>query len=183
MAIREQVGAPLTVADLEAMPGGDGRRYELIDGAIVMTPSSVPVHQQVSGNLHVLLRDALPEGHRVFYAPIDLDLPGGQRVEPDLVVVPSASVGPKRLVLPVLLVVEIVSAGSRTHDTVTKRAAYAEAGIPAYWLIDINRSRVTCLRLAGESYEAYAEGPVVDVDWPVTVRLDAAALARPPGKR
>jgi Uma2 family endonuclease len=91
-------------------------------------------------------------------------------------------VGPKRLVLPVLLVVEIVSAGSRTHDTVTKRSAYAEAGIPAYWLVDLDESRITCLRLAGESYEAYAEGPVVEVDWPVTARLDAAALVRPPAE-
>jgi Uma2 family endonuclease len=168
------------VADLEAMPD-DGRRYELIGGAIVMTPAPVPAHQRASGNLFVVLRDALPAAHEVFDAPIDLDLSGGQRVEPDLVVVPSASVGPKRLVLPVLLVVEIVSAGSRTHDTVTKRAAYAEAGIPAYWLVDLERSRVTCLRLAGESYEAYADGPTVEVDWPLAVRLDVAALLQPPG--
>jgi Uma2 family endonuclease len=181
MAIRELVGAPLTVADLEAMPD-DGRRYELIGGAIVMTPAPVPVHQRASLRLVHLLESAAPSGHEVFYAPIDLDLPGGQRVEPDLVVTPSASVGPKRLVLPVLLVVEIVSVGSRTHDTVTKRAVYAEAGIPAYWLVDLNDSRITCLRLAGEAYEAYAEGPVVEVDWPVAVRLDAAALVRPPGK-
>lgn len=181
MAIREVVGAPLTVADLEAMPD-DGRRYELVGGAIVMTPAPVPVHQRVSLRMTELLGSAAPPGHEVFYAPIDLDLPGGQRVEPDLVVVPSASVGPKQLVLPVLLVVEIVSAGSRTHDTVTKRAVYAEAGIPAYWLLDLNQSRVTCLRLAGEAYEAYGDGPVVDVDWPVTVHLDVAALARPPGK-
>jgi Uma2 family endonuclease len=91
------------------------------------------------------------------------------------------SVGPERLALPVLLVVEIVSGGSRTHDTVTKRAVYAEAGIPAYWLIDVSQSRVTCLRLAGEVYEAYTEGPVADVDWPVTIHLDVAELARPPG--
>jgi hypothetical protein len=32
-------------------------------------------------------------------------------------------------VLPVLLVVEIISAGSRVHDTVTKRAVYAEPGV------------------------------------------------------
>jgi Uma2 family endonuclease len=181
MAIREEVGAPLTVADLEAMPEGDGRRYELIGGAIVMTPVPVPVHQRASFRLSQLLLEACPPGHEVFYAPIDLDLPGGQRVEPDLVVVPSSSVGPKRLVLPVLLVVEIVSIGSHVHDTVTKRAAYAEAGIPAYWLVDLNKRRVTCLRLTDEAYDAYAEGPVVEVDWPVMLRLDVAALLSPPG--
>jgi len=89
-------------------------------------------------------------------------------------------VGPKRLTLPVLLVVEIVSAGSRTNDMVTKRTAYAEAGIPAYWLVDLEESRVTCLRLAGSAYEAYAEGSAVDVEWPLAAHLDAGALARPP---
>ncbi len=173
-------GVPLTLADLEAMPD-DGRRYELIGGAIVMTPAPLPLHQRVSRNLGRLIENAAPFGSEVFDAPIDLDLPGGQRVQPDLVVVPAASVGTKRLTLPVLLVVEIVSAGSRTNDRATKRLAYAEAGVPAYWLVDPDDGRVTCLRLAGSAYEPYAEGPAVDVDWPLAVRIDVAALTRPAG--
>jgi Uma2 family endonuclease len=170
---------PLTLADLEAMPD-DGRRYELIGGAIVMTPAPVPAHQRILSNLFRLVQDACPPGHEVFFAPIDLDLPDEQRVEPDLLVVPSRSVGEKRLALPVLLVVEVVSKGSRTNDVVTKRAAYAEAGVPAYWLVDPERARITCLRLAGTDYEVYAEGPTIEVDWPVAVHLDVAALAAPP---
>jgi hypothetical protein len=66
----------------------DGRRYELIGGAIVMTPAPGPKHQLMSARLQRLLEDARPEGHAVFNAPIDLDLPGEQRVQPDLVVLP-----------------------------------------------------------------------------------------------
>lgn len=179
MALPQPVGAPLTVADLEAMPD-DGRRYELIGGAIVMTAAPVPVHQRISRRLQRLLDETAPPGHEVFCAPIDLDLPGGQRVQPDVVVLPRTSVGEKRLTLPVLLVVEIVSAGSRTHDTVTKRTTYAEAGIPAYWMVDTDTARVTCLRLAGGTYEPYAEGSVIEVDWPLVLHVDAAALTRPP---
>ncbi|MDQ6726159.1 MAG: Uma2 family endonuclease, partial [Actinomycetota bacterium] len=40
------VSNAFTVDDLEAMPD-DGRRYELIGGAIVMTPAPEPVHQRV----------------------------------------------------------------------------------------------------------------------------------------
>jgi Uma2 family endonuclease len=36
-----------TIEDLEALPD-DGNRYELIGGAIVMTPAPEPVHQRVS---------------------------------------------------------------------------------------------------------------------------------------
>ena len=169
----------LTLADLEAMPD-DGRRYELIGGAIVMTPASGPGHQRVSRRLLALLETAIPAGHEVFHAPIDLDLPGEQRVQPDLVVVPSSSVGSKRLSLPALLAVEIVSAGSTTHDTVTKRAVYPAAGIPAYWIVDPDGD-ITALRLDDTgTYQPYAQGRTVSIDWPVEVELDVASLGQPP---
>jgi Uma2 family endonuclease len=38
-------GRPLTRVDLEAMPD-DGHRYELIDGALIVTPAPSPLHQR-----------------------------------------------------------------------------------------------------------------------------------------
>lgn len=169
----------LTIEDLEALPE-DGKRYELIGGAIVMTPSPIPAHQRVSRRLQDILEELCPDGYEVFNAPIDLDLPNGDRVVPDLVIVPDASVKRKRLVGDVLLIVEIVSPGSTTHDRVTKRAVYAEAGIPGYWIVDPERGHVLALRLgASGAYEPYldATGPV-EIDWPVRAAFDVAALAR-----
>ena len=168
-----------TVDDLEAMPD-DGRRYELIGGAIVMTPAPEPVHQRVVLGLVRRIEDACPPGHEAFVSPIDFDLPGGQRVEPDLIVVPDASVGDKRLSGPALLVVEIVSPGSVTNDQVTKRQVYAEAGVPAYWIVDPRRGHILALRLVEGVYEPYADstGPVT-LDWPVAVSFAVADLARP----
>jgi len=171
----------LTVEDLEAMPD-DGRRYELIGGAIVMTPAPDLGHQRGSGRLYRLLVEACPDGHEVFAAPTDLDLPGGQRVQPDLVVTPVRGANDRRLELPVLLVVEIVSPGSRTNDRVTKPAAYAEAGIPAYWIVDPRRKHTACLRLADDgAYEAYAEGDEITVDRPLAepVSFRTSALLTP----
>lgn len=171
-----------TIADLEAMPD-DGRRYELIGGAIVMTPAPMPPHQRVTVRLITLLDKAAGPGFEVFCAPVDIDLPDGSRVQPDVLVAPTASVSDKRVVLPVRLVVEIVSAGSRTNDLVTKRTAYADAGIPAYWLIDLTERRITCLRLRPDAaaYDVDAVGPRVEVDWPVTAVLDIdELLAQPP---
>jgi Uma2 family endonuclease len=169
--------ATLTIADLEAMPQ-DGRRYELIGGAIVMTPAPSTVHQRVVLRLARLLQDACPPGHEVFVAPTDLDLPGEQRVEPDLVVAPRASVSYERLTVPVLLVVEIVSPGSRTNDLVTKRVTYADAGIPHYWLVDLDRRSIVLLRLSGHDYALTAEGAVVDTEEPLAVRLSIDELTR-----
>lgn len=108
--------AGLTIEDLEALPD-DGRRYELLGGAIVMTPGPDVGHQRVSRRLQSVLESAWP-AMEVFSAPIDLDLPGGQRVQPDLVVVERGRTG-ERLTLPVALVVEIVSAGSAVNDRVS----------------------------------------------------------------
>src|SRR5262245_54528074 len=175
-------GAPrkATIADLEAMPD-DGKRYELIGGTIVMTPSPEPVHQRISRRLCRLLEDACPTGHEVFDAPVDYDLPGGDRVVPDLVVAPNASVGEKRLEGPAVLFVEILSPGSRRNDRVRKRAAYARAGIPAYWIIDPPKGHILALRLVGERYEPYADadGPVT-LDWPLAVSFSVRALGQPP---
>ena len=123
---------------------------------------------------------ACPPGHQLFISPIDFDLAGGQRVEPDIIVVPSASVGEKRLSGPALLVVEIVSPGSVTNDRVTKREVYAAAGVPAYWIIDPRSFHVLALRLVDGAYVPYVDttGPVT-IDWPVAVSFSVADLARP----
>lgn len=169
-----------TIEDLEALPEA-GARFELIGGAIVMTPSPIPVHQRVSGKLFALLVAACPAGHEVFQAPTDYDLDDEQRVVPDLIVVPQSSVGAQRLAGRALLVVEIASPGTATHDLVTKRAVYAEAGVPTYWIADPATGHVLALRLTAKGvYGPYADtNDHVTLDWPVAVSFSVAALARP----
>ncbi len=120
----------------------------------------------------------------------DYDVPGGQRLEPDLIVAPDASVGRKRLAGPALLEVEIASPGSRLNDTVTKRAAYAEAGVSAYWIVEPTDEHLLALRLLDSGYEVYAEGDgPVSLSWPTSVSFSvgdwpsAEIAARPFGGR
>ncbi len=166
----------LTLEDLDAMPD-DGRRYELIGGAIVMTPAPDIGHQRASRRLQSQFEAAWPD-MEVFNAPVDVDLPGGQRVQPDLVVVERGRSG-KRLALPVALVVEIVSPGSTVHDRITKLGVYAAAGIGHYWILDLPAGVVACYILDGGSYRLLAEGPVIQTAELVAVRLDVGALTDP----
>jgi Uma2 family endonuclease len=174
------LGGEFTLADWEAMPD-DGRRYELVGGTIVVSPPPVTAHQRGSRRLERLLEDAAPNDHEMFHAPVGLLLPGDQAVEPDIVVAPQTSVEPKYITLPVLLVVEIVSRGSRVHDTVTKRNVYAEAGIEHYWLVDgtVSPARFTALRLGDDGYETVVETTgLVRADAPVPLRFRVADLFR-----
>jgi len=79
--------------------------------------------------------------------------------------------------------IEIVSPGSRTHDKVTKRAVYAEAGIEHYWLVDGTgaRPRFTALRLADGEYDTVLDtGGRVELDTPLCVAFSTPDLFRRP---
>ncbi|HEV7687956.1 MAG TPA: Uma2 family endonuclease [Acidimicrobiia bacterium] len=158
------------------MPGNDGNRYELVDGHILVSPW--PSHYGgVSFRLGPILAHAVPPGH-ASYRLCRLDLPDGQRVIPDLMVAPHSSVGEQGVHTPVLLVVEVLN-GLSEEDLARKRAAFSAAEVPAYWVIDPEATMATCLRLEGGEYTAYAEGPMVEVDWPLAVTIDVAEVARP----
>jgi Uma2 family endonuclease len=167
-----------TLADLEAMPTNDGKRYELVDGRIIVSPW--PSHYGgVSFHLGPKLSHAVPPQH-ASYRLCRLDLPGELRVIPDLMVAPHSSVGDRGVAGPVLLIAEVLC-GLSDEEMAIKRAAYAAAGVPAYWLIDADKPLATCMRLEGGEYVTYAEGPVVEVDWPLAVTVDVAEVARPQG--
>lgn len=129
-----------TIADLENMPN-DGRRYELIDGEIIVSAAPTWEHQQTVGNLHLLLRhwiDARRLG-QVALAPIDIVLSETIVVQPDLVFVSTsrlANLRDGRYHGTPDLAVEVVSPTSQGYDAVTKMFRYAQARIPEYWLVD-----------------------------------------------
>lgn len=119
-----------TADDLAEMPD-DGRRYELIDGVLVVSPSPTRPHQRVSTRLTVILDRHAPAELEVLAAPCDLHLGPDTVVQPDLLAVPVDDDD----ALP-QLVVEILSASTRFFDLNLKKARFAAAGIPAYWVVD-----------------------------------------------
>jgi Uma2 family endonuclease len=167
-----------TLADLESMPSNDGNRYELVNGHIIVSPW--PSHYGgVSFHLGPIVSHAVPPGH-ASYRLCRLDLPGDQRVFPDLMVAPHTSIGDEGVNTPLLLIAEVLC-GLDERDLARKRAAYAAAEVPAYWLIDAEKPLATCMRLEDGEYVTYAEGPVIEVDWPVAVTVDVAVVARAQG--
>ena len=65
-------------------------------------------------------------------------MPGCDPVQPDVVVVASADVAhirERRIHTVPALLVEVVSPSTRQQDTGIKRAAYARAGVPEYWIV------------------------------------------------
>lgn len=137
--------ARFTEEDLAAMPD-DGRRYELYDGEIYVSPAPVPAHQLVSSEMHDFLRRATRAGYGVVLAaPIEVKLGRGRVVQPDLIFIRRerlAIVGETQIVGAPDLVVEIVSPSSRKRDLGWKLRAYEAEGIPFYWVADPQGARV-----------------------------------------
>jgi Uma2 family endonuclease len=171
-------GAPLTEDDLATMPE-DGHRYELLDGVLIVTPSPNINHQICVGSLHVLLHAARGTEHTVLFAPFDVRLASTTVLEPDLLVFRTGESTPARLERAPLLVVEVLSPSTRRIDLGSKRLAYQDAGVPAYWLVDPDAPSLTVLRLGDGTYveEAVVTGDeVYEADFPFPVTVVPARL-------
>lgn len=119
----------------------DGNRYEVIDGVLYMSTSPSFWHQ---GSVLLLVEHVgLPlkqRGIAVMSAgPIGVIMPGADPVQPDFLLIRSerreiiADDGRIRGVPD--LIAEVLSPSHPDLDTVIKRAAYARAGVPEYWML------------------------------------------------
>ena len=52
--------------------------------------------------------------------------------------------------------IEVLSEDEPSRDLVTKRAEYAQARIPEYWIVDGQMETITVLRLDGAEYVEHA---------------------------
>lgn len=181
---------PLTVAEYAALPEDGEIRYELQEGILVMSPSPITDHQRCLRRLLRELEDQVPEGLEPI-PDVDVDLqlvrpsqPGSVR-RPDLVVVTRAAIDRVRRELgllrasDVVLAVEIISPGSRRMDTVVKHGEYADAGIPHYWVVDLDGGvNLTACHLAGEfGYVSAAPSTgIFAAEEPLHLRIDLDGL-------
>jgi Uma2 family endonuclease len=146
----------LTYEDYCALPD-DGLRYEIIEGFLFSEPSPRRAHQQVAGNLFVILLTHVREHNlgEVFIAPFDVILNRRTVVVPDLVFVTQdrAGVVTERAVEGNPdLIVEILSPSTARRDRVAKLNAYARRGVPHYWLVDPAARTLEAFELSEGSY-------------------------------
>ena len=148
----------LTRADLDAMPD-DGRRYELIDGVIVVSASPSTRHQDIVKCLAMLLHDACPRELKVMIAPFDVALTASRVFEPDVLIARRADLTEKDLPGPPLLAVEVLSPSTRWLDLGAKKQGLEDAGCPSYWVIDPGGGRIPPSLIAWELLDGgYVEG-------------------------
>jgi Uma2 family endonuclease len=170
----------LTLAQFDALPD-DGRRHELLNGRLLVTPSPLADHQRAVNHLNRLLVPACPEDLEVFLAPFDFR-PKNNRssLQPDLMVCRCEDVERDRVRRPLLLAVEILSPSNRAADLVTKRHVYEQAGVASYWIFEPEEAVLTVLELTNGRYveRTFKDDEVFEADRPFPLRVVPAELVR-----
>lgn len=151
-----------TYADYLALPD-DGRRYEIIEGELFVTPSPTLFHQGSLAQLYLLVNEWVRRkaGGKVFFAPIDVILADDTVVVPDLIwIAPGRKWTMTRRGVEAApdLVVEVLSPSTSARDRGLKGRLYFQHGTREYWLVD-PKARSLALRVPSPGgFSIHAEG-------------------------
>ena len=137
-----------TVNDYMSTP--EGKRYQLLDGEMILAPSPNTRHQRVIRRLSRVLSDFAETNGvgEVFLAPYDVVLSNHDVAQPDILFVSNARssiVTEANIQGAPDLVVEILSPGTAIYDRGYKQSLYSSHGVREYWLVDPDAETVEVL--------------------------------------
>ncbi|MBB5957767.1 Uma2 family endonuclease [Saccharothrix tamanrassetensis] len=167
-------GRPYTVYDLEGMPD-DGHRYELIDGALLVSPAPGLRHQRMGLLLALALEQVCPQGLVVVQAPFAVRVSESIELQPDVLVARESDLTDRLLPVAPVLAVEVLSPSSVIADLNYKKAVYERIGVPAYWVLDPQEPKLSVFEFGEDGlYELVAEvkgDDPFDAERPFPVRI------------
>ena len=128
-----------TYEDYCATP--DDKRYELLNGDLMMVPAPNMKHQRVLGTLYMELRRFTQEHGlgEVYVAPCDVVLSDTDVVQPDLLFISRArehTITDENVRGAPDLVIEILSPSTAERDVGYKHDLYGRHGVLEYWIVN-----------------------------------------------
>jgi len=167
----------------------DDKRYELLDGELIILPAPSIAHQHVAVKLATRLDTFVEDKNLgvVYSAPTDVVLSETHVVQPDLMFISSERAGivtSANIQGAPDLIVEIRSDSTAERDETRKRQLYAEYGVREYWLVDPETRTITVLLLGADGYAeraTYTEGQTLTSSTleGFSANLDEIFLSRP----
>lgn len=168
----------MSLDDWRALGEDTAGRSELQEGVLIVSPSPVPKHQKAGFRLGLALHPQVPDGVEIV-PDVDVIVASGFPPtvrRPDLVIV-TVGTATDIVAADVVLVVEILSPGTRRQDLVTKRSEYADAGIPHYWIVDLDGGpSIEVLELHEGAYVGRTVTGSLEATVPFELRVDLTAL-------
>ena len=157
MTMDMPVDIRLTYEDFCHLPD-DGKRYEIIDGELFVTPSPFLAHQRAVTRLTRYLSAFVQENDigEVFVAPFEVLFSRFDVVEPDLLYVSKARLSvltEKNVQGAPDLVVEVLSSSTADRDRTIKLKLYGRSGVKEYWIIDPDEPSATIYRREAKGFK------------------------------
>jgi Uma2 family endonuclease len=176
------MGVLLDADDYFRLTPPDSHGWELIGGALVVSPKPTVRHQRLAKRLLRALLVLEDAGLGEVLGEVNDVLSEHDVLEPDLVFVRAGRaeiVEPHAVVGAPDLVIEILSPSTRARDLRDKRRLYARAGVPCYWTVDPDGDRIDVRRLQGAGYRralVFRPPQVLTLDEFPGLRVDLTAL-------
>ena len=169
----EPWGRAMTLDELDALPD-DGRRHELIDGTLLVTPAPSLDHQGVLGRLFLAVHAAATPDLRVIFAPADVRVGVDTNLQPDLLVTEDASCQGQEPASTAAARGRSAFAEHQAHRPRAQESRLRPLGTSSYWMVDPMRPSITAWELVDGGYveAGHAEGdePLV-LERPFPVRI------------
>ncbi len=121
----------------------DGKRYEVLDGELFVSPAPSALHQRAVAHLWAILNPYC-KTHGIgeaMISPADIELSPRRVLQPDVFVVPLVGgrlIRSWKEVRTLLLSAEVISPSTARTDRIEKRQILQDERVPEYWIVDLD---------------------------------------------
>jgi len=139
----------------------DGKRYEIINGELYMSPAPTRPHQKATGNFFGTIWRFLEQNPigEVYSAPTDVVFSEIDVLQPDVIFIAREKfdiLTRENIQGAPDLVIEVLSPGTEKRDRTLKLKTYSRFGVQEYWMANAEKETVEVWRRKGEQLVFHA---------------------------
>lgn len=117
----------------------DDKRYEVLEGELIMTPAPLYIHQKIQSKLGFILQNYVNEKNigEILFSPLDVVLSKTNVLQPDIIYISNDNrkiIQKRGLFGPPDMVVEIISPSTTHRDLQVKKTIYEKFNINEFWV-------------------------------------------------
>ena len=147
-----------TYKDYRNLPESETKRYELVEGELIMVPSPTTDHQRISWNLERMLGDFVQRHDLglLLHAPLDVVFSQEDVVQPDIFFISKERwqiITKENIQGAPDLIVEVLSLATAGRDRTYKRTLYARHGVTEYWIVAPEEGSIEVMKLGEAGFE------------------------------
>lgn len=147
----------ISLTDFNKMKTNDEKKYELIDGNVLMSPRPNIKHQHVMGNLYLEIGNFLKGKLCKVFTEIELEYESNVLIPDISVICGLKNTNIQRYKKAPEIVIEILSPSSRYTDTFTKLYKYELLGVKEYWIVNPDTDLVIIYNFENKTNKEYTK--------------------------